>query len=71
MIYEMRTYQLKVGTVQTYVKQFQEKGLGLAPGNAFGLGGEGHVRLCFAVEEAILREALDRFEEGWVEYRNR
>jgi hypothetical protein len=27
MIYEMRTYQLKVGTVQTYVKQFQEKGL--------------------------------------------
>jgi hypothetical protein len=27
MIYEMRTYQLKVGTVQTYVKQFHEKGL--------------------------------------------
>jgi hypothetical protein len=27
MIYEMRTYQLKVGAVQTYVKQFQEKGL--------------------------------------------
>src|SRR5579872_849736 len=27
MIYEMRTYQLKVGTVQAYVKQFQEKGL--------------------------------------------
>jgi aspartate aminotransferase len=48
-----------------------EKGVGLAPGNAFGLGGEGHVRLCFAVEEAILREALDRFEAGWIEYRKR
>ncbi len=27
MIYEMRTYQLKVGSVQKYVKQFEEKGL--------------------------------------------
>ena len=33
----------------------REKGVGLAPGNAFGLGGEGHIRLCFAVEEPILR----------------
>jgi aspartate aminotransferase len=49
----------------------REKGVGLAPGNAFGLGGEGHIRLCFAVEEAILGEALDRFEQGWVEYRRR
>jgi aspartate aminotransferase len=46
-----------------------EKGVGLAPGNAFGQGGEGHIRLCFAVEEAILIEALDRFEAGWNEYR--
>jgi NIPSNAP len=27
MIYEMRTYQLKVGTLQKYVQQFEEKGL--------------------------------------------
>jgi hypothetical protein len=27
MIYEMRTYQLKVGCVQRYVRQFKEKGL--------------------------------------------
>ena len=27
MIYEMRTYQLKVGTTQKYLKQFEEKGL--------------------------------------------
>ncbi len=47
----------------------QEKRVGVAPGNAFGLGGEGHIRLCFAVEEPILREALDRLEDGWAEYR--
>lgn len=27
MIYEMRTYQIKVGETQRYVKQFEEKGL--------------------------------------------
>ena len=42
--------------------------VGLAPGAAFGLGGEGHIRLCFAVEEPILVEALARFEAGWRDY---
>ncbi len=37
-----------------------EKGVGLAPGCAFGAGGEGHVRICFAAEESILVPALDR-----------
>lgn len=40
--------------------------LGLAPGSAFGLGGEGHIRLCFAVDESTLIEALDRFESAWI-----
>ena len=35
-------------------------GVGLAPGSAFGAGGEGHVRICFAVEEDILVPAVDR-----------
>jgi aspartate/methionine/tyrosine aminotransferase len=39
--------------------------LGLAPGAAFGAGGEGHIRLCFAVDEATLNEAIDRFERAW------
>ncbi len=43
----------------------REHRLGLAPGSAFGLGGEGHIRLCFAVDEATLIEALDRFESAW------
>ncbi len=48
-------------------RMVRHHGLGLAPGAAFGAGGEGHVRLCFAVEEPILVEALDRFARHWQE----
>lgn len=34
--------------------------VGLAPGSAFGPGGEGHLRLCFASSAARLAEAMDR-----------
>lgn len=44
-------------------KLLRSKKVGLAPGSAFGKGGEGHVRICFAVEESLLKPALDRFEE--------
>lgn len=30
------------------------------PGSAFGLGGEGHIRISFAVDDAILSEGLER-----------
>jgi aspartate aminotransferase len=36
--------------------------VGLAPGVAFGAGGEGSVRLCYAAERPILKAALDRIE---------
>ncbi|HUP05296.1 MAG TPA: pyridoxal phosphate-dependent aminotransferase [Bryobacteraceae bacterium] len=39
----------------------QEKRVGLAPGSAFGEGGEGCVRLCYAAEPSILEPALERF----------
>jgi aspartate/methionine/tyrosine aminotransferase len=35
-------------------------GVGLAPGAAFGPGGEGHMRLCFASGRGRLAEAMDR-----------
>ena len=35
-------------------------GVGLAPGAAFGPGGEGHIRLCFANSPDVLAEAMDR-----------
>ncbi|HLZ66165.1 MAG TPA: pyridoxal phosphate-dependent aminotransferase [Aliidongia sp.] len=34
--------------------------VGLAPGRAFGLGGEGHLRLCFAASKDRLQPALER-----------
>jgi aspartate/methionine/tyrosine aminotransferase len=37
-----------------------ETGVGLAPGSAFGPGGEGHLRLCFASSERLLSQALER-----------
>jgi len=40
-----------------------KKAVGVAPGCAFGLGGEGCIRLCFAAEETVLGPALDRLEE--------
>ena len=36
--------------------------VGVAPGSAFGPGGEGHIRFCFASAPARLAAALDRLE---------
>ncbi len=40
-----------------------KKAVGVAPGSAFGMGGEGCIRLCFAAEEKVVGPALDRLEE--------
>jgi aspartate/methionine/tyrosine aminotransferase len=40
-----------------------KKAVGVAPGCAFGLGGEGCIRICFAAEEEVLEPALDRLEK--------
>lgn len=37
-----------------------ETGVGLAPGTAFGEGGEAYLRLCFASSHDMLRKAADR-----------
>jgi aspartate/methionine/tyrosine aminotransferase len=37
-----------------------ETKVGLAPGVAFGTGGEGSVRICYAAERAILETAMER-----------
>ena len=37
-----------------------EAGVGVAPGTAFGPGGEGHLRLCFARDPAEIAEATRR-----------
>jgi len=38
----------------------EETRVGLAPGVAFGAGGEGSVRICYAAERAILEPAMER-----------
>jgi aspartate/methionine/tyrosine aminotransferase len=45
----------------------RETGVALAPGSAFGEGGEGHIRICFAASEATLASALERVRSfsGW------
>jgi aspartate/methionine/tyrosine aminotransferase len=34
--------------------------VGLAPGVAFGAGGEGSVRICYAADRSILEPAMER-----------
>jgi aspartate/methionine/tyrosine aminotransferase len=41
----------------------RKAGVALAPGSAFGAGGEGHLRLCFASSESTLTTALGRLRE--------
>ena len=40
-----------------------EKKVSLAPGVAFGMGGEGSVRICFAADRSVLEPALSRLAE--------
>ncbi len=49
-------------TVAFCRRALTEQRLGLAPGEAFGLGAEGHLRLCYAKAPAVLEEAMDRLE---------
>jgi aspartate aminotransferase len=47
-----------------------EQRVGLAPGSAFGSGGEGSVRICYAADRSVLEPALERLErflraEAW------
>lgn len=50
-----------VGDTLAFARSLVEKAnVGLAPGNAFGPGGDGYLRLCFASSEETLSEAMDR-----------
>lgn len=42
------------------IRLIEQAGVGLAPGRAFGAGGEGHLRLCFACSAERLGEAMAR-----------
>lgn len=46
----------------TVKRIIDEASVGFAPGNTFGPGGEGFLRMCFLRDPARLTEAMDRFE---------
>jgi aminotransferase len=48
---------------QFVTKLLQEANVFLVPGNAFGPGGENHVRLCFAPEREEIKAGFDRLEQ--------
>ncbi len=45
------------------LRLLEETRVGLAPGSAFGEGGEGSVRICYAAERSILEPAMERFRK--------
>jgi aspartate/methionine/tyrosine aminotransferase len=46
------------------IRLIDEANVGLAPGSAFGAGGEGHLRLCFARKAEDLDEAVRRLSRA-------
>jgi hypothetical protein len=54
----MRLHPLPEG--RTRKRLVADQRLGLAPGVAFGAGGEGSIRICYASERHILEDAMQR-----------
>lgn len=53
-----------MGSALDFCKRLVVEGrVGLAPGTAFGAGGEGYLRLCYAQSNERLSAAMDRFED--------
>jgi aspartate aminotransferase len=46
---------------QFAVDLLQATRVAVAPGNAFGMGGEGSIRICYAPDLSVLEPAMDRF----------
>lgn len=42
----------------------EEAGIAVLPGTAFGEGGEGYLRLCYASPRSLLKKGLERIEEA-------
>jgi aminotransferase len=53
------------------LKLLEREKVAVVPGTAFGAGGEGFVRCCYATEISLLREALLRIERFQNERRNK
>jgi LL-diaminopimelate aminotransferase len=57
-----------VGSTDFALKLLQETGVVVTPGNAFGAGGEGYVRISLIAECDRLQEALNRLKQANIRY---
>lgn len=53
----------KIDDYEFAIRLLKEARVVVVPGGAFGPGGEGHARLCFAMSEEAINEAFDRIEK--------
>jgi len=51
------------------VRVLRETGIGIAPGSAFGPGGERFLRLCFAIDPSLAEEAVERLAPFLAKYK--
>ena len=57
-----------VGSTDFALNVLQQTGVVLTPGNAFGVAGEGYVRISLIADCDRLGEALHRFKEAGIRY---
>ena len=58
----VESFDLSSAEIADYL--LEEAGVALLPGTAFGPGGEGYLRICYATPEEKLKEALGRLKRG-------
>jgi aspartate/methionine/tyrosine aminotransferase len=54
----------RTDTLALALRLVREHGVAVAPGSAFGPGGEGFLRLCFAQSAPLLAQAMQRLRTG-------
>jgi LL-diaminopimelate aminotransferase len=57
-----------MGSTDFALDVLQKTGVVVTPGNAFGAGGEGYVRISLIADCDRLGEALQRFKEAGISY---
>jgi LL-diaminopimelate aminotransferase len=57
-----------IGSTDFALSVLQQTGVVVTPGNAFGSGGEGYVRISLIAELDRLQQALDRFQQAGIRY---
>jgi aminotransferase len=54
---------LGISSEEFATQLFQKHNVAVVPGSVFGLGGEGHIRCCYATAIDKMKTALDRIAD--------